>query len=480
MADFHVPLIIRGQVIDDRDLTFGGRHGAMSFTTPDVRKHLDKLTLNSPSDLADLYTLKFEDIVAYLGALADRLTLGQNAHLQLAFEMSCAVNGMTEGILRRIFETMGGIFSPAVTRQSVKAIGIPYLDGWVSEKLANGGTASVRAFGARAVHIIAGNVPSVAAMSLMQSALTRSDIIVKTPSNDPLTAAAIVQTAIDMAPDHPITKHMSVAYWKGGDTEVEEALYQPRNVEKIIAWGGFASITHIAKYIQPGIDLITLDPKLSSSMIGKEAFESETNMREAARRLAVDVGARNQEACHSARVIYIESGTDKDGLAKANQFGEMLLKEVRALPAHVSAPARDPNSNLLEEVETLKLLRNFFKVYGGGREGAVIVSQSSDPVDFAQILGDRVANLVPVDTLDTAVRSVNAYTQTVGVFPDSLREQLRDRLAYHGAQRVVSLGYAGVFASIGPHDGIEPLRRMCKWIVDEHYTPDRVPLASNA
>jgi hypothetical protein len=322
-------------------------------------------------------------------------------------------------------------------------------------------------------------VPSVAAMSLMQNALTRSDIIVKTPSNDPLTAMAIARTAIDMAPDHPITRHMSVAYWKGGDSEIENRLYQPSNIEKIIAWGGLASVTHIQKYIQPGIDLITLDPKLSSSIIGAAAFASEAGMQEAARRLAVDVGARNQEACHSARVIYIETGLSAPGLEVANHFGELLLREIRALPPHVSGPAREPNPALQEEVATAKLLRKFHKVFGGGRDGAVIVSQSSDPVDFARILGDRVANLVPVETLETAVRSVNAYTQTVGVFPDALRVQLRDRLAYQGAQRVVSLGYAGIFANVGPHDGIEPLRRMCKWIVDEEYLPETVPLAGS-
>jgi hypothetical protein len=44
----------------------------------------------------------------------------------------------------------------------------------------------------------------------------------------------------------------------------------------------------------------------------------------------------------------------------------------------------------------------------------------------------------------------------------------------------VSLGYAGRFANIGPHDGIEPLRRMCKWIVEEEYRPETVALASRS
>src|SRR3546814_8261026 len=80
-------------------------------------------------------------------------------------------------------------------------------------------------------------------------------------------------------------------------------------VEKIIAWGGFDSVKHITRYLQPGIDLITQDPKLSGTIIGKEAFADEATLRHVAKRLALDIGAQNQEGCVSARVIYVESGT---------------------------------------------------------------------------------------------------------------------------------------------------------------------------
>ena len=36
-----------------------------------------------------------------------------------------------------------------------------------------------------------------------------------------LTALAIARTLADVAPNHPLTKHLTVAYWKGGDTAVE-------------------------------------------------------------------------------------------------------------------------------------------------------------------------------------------------------------------------------------------------------------------
>src|SRR3546814_12931138 len=98
-------------------------------------------------------------------------------------------------------------------------------------------TARTRGFGARCVHVSAGNAPIVSILTVIRNALTRSDAIIKLPSNDPLTPVALVRTMVEMAPDHPITRHISVAYWKGGDAAIEETIYDPRGVEKIIAWG---------------------------------------------------------------------------------------------------------------------------------------------------------------------------------------------------------------------------------------------------
>lgn len=481
MAQYHVPLIIRGRIIEDKDVEFGGRGGGTTFTAPAVKKHAGAIPLDTPSSLSELYALTFEDILEYLGELHEHMAFGRNAYLQEAFELARGTSGLTEPLLRRTYQLMRDCFDPNFAREFAdSSIGIPYLEGWVTKRMGNGAIASIRAFGARAVHIVAGNSPLVSSMTIMRNAVLRSDAIIKTPSNDPLTAAACARTMIDMAPDHPITKHLSVAYWKGGDSSFEDVLYQPKNIEKIVAWGGFASITHVAKYIQPGIDLITLDPKLSSSIIGKTAFRDEETMADAAQRMAIDIGSNNQEACLNARVAYIESGTDKEGLALANRFGQMVYAALQTLPPALSTPVRRIDPQLAEEIQSLKMMSDDHIVIGGGTGGAIIVSQTSEPVDFARILTNRVGNLVPVDDLEIPIRSVTAYTQTIGIYPDELKATLRDRLAFHGAQRFVSLGYAARMSYAGPHDGIEPLRRMCKWIIEEAYDPIETPLPSKS
>ncbi|MCW2524926.1 MAG: long-chain-fatty-acyl-CoA reductase, partial [Frankiales bacterium] len=242
----------------------------------------------------------------------------------------------------------------------------------------------------------------------------------------------------------------------------------PRHIEKIVAWGGLASVKHVTRYIQPGLELIALDPKRSATIIGREAFEDDDTMREVARRAATDIGVANQEGCANARVLYVLSGTDADGLAKANRLGALIYQELMSLPADVSTSPRYPNRELLDHVEASRMTEDFYRVIGGEqREGAVIVSQFDEPVDYSPMLSGRVANIVPVDTIDKVTAAVNAYTQTIGIYPESLKRQLRDTLPLFGAQRLTSLGYACSVAIAAPQDAIEPIRRMCKWVVDE-------------
>jgi hypothetical protein len=475
MTLMKVPLVIRGRVIDEEDMRFGGRGGAAQFAAPDVRRHLGDLPLASPSALADLHALSFDEILDFLERLSERLTL-RNPHLQAAYELSTQTSGLGVDILRATYDGLGSFFERSYVRDHADImIGIPFLEGWVDIRTDRGYVAAVRAFGARAVHIVAGNSPGVCAISMMRNFITRSDVIVKTPSNDPLTASAIARTMIDIDPDHPMTRHVSVAYWKGGDTEIEDALYRPAHIEKLVAWGGLASVKHVTKYIQPGIDLITMDPKLSSTIIGAEAFASDAAMREAAERLALDIGVMNQEACLNARVVYVQSGTGADGVAAATRFGQLVFDAMQALPSSLSTPASRINPDLAEELEGLRYAGDCYTLIGGDRRGGVVISNDGEPVDFSPLLANRVANLVPIDDLETAVRAVHAYTQTIGIYPNRLLPQLRDRLAFHGAQRLVSLGYATRRVVAGPSDGLEPARRMCKWILQEQYDAAQEP-----
>lgn len=476
MAAFDVPLFIRGKVIEENWLEFGARDGQAGFRAPDINQYIDQLPLRSPADMHDLYDISFEEILDVLEELGRRLDFNSNPYIKEAYQAGLLAANYPEAMLRSSYESLPFVFDRELIREIAdKRIGIDYLEGWVNETLHDGRELRVRAFGARALHVPAGNGGLVSAITIIRNAITRSDAIIKAPSNDPLTAMAIVRTLADFAPDHPLTKHLTVAYWKGGDSEFEAKLYRPENIEKIVAWGGFASVKHVTQFIQPGLELISLDPKRSATIIGPEAFESEAVMDEVALRAACDIGMANQQACASARVIYVLSGTDAKGLENINRLGEKIYRALLQLPEHISSKPKSFDRELQAYLDATRMDDTFYRVIGGEQqEGAIIVSQIDEAVDYSAALACRVANLVPVDDLEQVTKAVTAYTQTVGIYPESLKVQLRDTLPLFGAQRLTSLGYACHVAVATPQDAIEPLRRMCKWIMEECCDPDVV------
>src|ERR1700761_5889255 len=95
---FRVPLIIRGEIIDDAEVEHGGRRGGVRFRAPDIARHVARLPLRAPSKMADLYALSFDDILDFLVELGGRLDFGQNRHVQEAFRLACITSGLSESI----------------------------------------------------------------------------------------------------------------------------------------------------------------------------------------------------------------------------------------------------------------------------------------------------------------------------------------------------------------------------------------------
>ena len=465
-----VKMVIRGKVIDDNLISIGGREENSGFQTPDISRYIGELSQNNPNSMTNLHELSVNDIIDFLVELGERLNIETNPLMQEACRHSHNTSGLTPSIVD--FSYSHEVIKQVYSRESLLAIanqvGVDYLDGWVETPEPHGGVTAVRCFGARTLFIVAGNSPVVSSIALVRCILLRSDGIFKAPSNDPFTASAIIQTMVEMAPDHPITKHVSVAYWAGGDTEIEEQLYQPHNIEKICAWGGYASMKHVTKYIQPGLELISFDPKLSCSFIGAQTFDTGESMREAAGLLARDAFGLNQSGCSNARQVYVETGTDEDGVSNLQRFGRYVYDAMLELPPSISTKPLHYNPELKRNVDALRMDDDWYTVIGGENdEGAIIVSHLSDAVDFAGDLADRTVNLIPVDNVDDILNRISAYTQTMGVYPENVKSQVRDKLALAGVQRFVSLGNAIGASDTGPADGLEPMRRMGKWIADE-------------
>lgn len=484
---YDIPIIARGRIIAPGAdaVEYTGRGGAR-FRTPDPHRHVTDLVLGNPVLLKDLMDTPVRDIVDFLAEVGKRLRLDDNPFLQESFALALEAGGLAEPILRGVYEDLPRMFDGGVLTALVeKSVGARYLDGWVPADAPHGNV-RVRAVGTRQLHITAGNVPVVAALTIVRGALTKSDVLIKAPSNDPLTANAICRSLIDVDASHPVTKHVAVAYWKGGDEEMDRQIVRISRIDKITAWGGMSSVKHIQKFLQPGIDLTALNPKYSMSVIGREVLEDDAAMDDAATGLAVISGFYNQTACANTRIVYVEADDDEESIGRIAELGRRMLAAYAKLPAVISTPLPAINRELDAEMEAIALEDDFYHVEGNTLTGGFIVSKFPDRVDFYDKLNNRVVNFVPVPDLSQVAKWCDDTTQTVGVYPESLRDRLLDPFALAGVQRLVPLvgGDAmQIFHDMHklppgmPHDGIEPLRRAVRWVIDHRADDQGAALA---
>jgi hypothetical protein len=264
----------------------------------------------------------------------------------------------------------------------------------------------------------------------------------------------------DIDPDHPVVKSMSAVYWRGGDERIERTIYRPQYFSRIVAWGGGSAIDNVIRYLSPGLQLVSFDPKTSISMIGPEAFRSDETIAQVAEAAAEDVSTFNQEACLASRILFVEG--ERTGVEK---FCAKLQERLGVDRTMASAVARLPPAELREEVEMLQMMDDEAKVWGRF-DGRGLVILTDEPVGFHP--SGKTANVVHVKALEDAIRHVNVATQTIGIFPEETKATLRDRLANAGAQRVVRLGSASKHVGGSPHDAMFPLQRLVHWISQEN------------
>ncbi len=449
---------VRGKAIAGGAVKYRSRDLGVDFATPEI--HLNELVVPR-SELPPLLDVPLAQIIQFLVACGERMSLEKNPHLQEAAERIAATNPLPRRVIENLFRRARHTLTEQGLRSSIEAnfSNPAALDGWVERVDATGQHAALRAFPPRMIHMLAGNSPTGCIASIAQGALVKAINVFKMPSSDPFTCVAMLKTMAEVDPGHPVVKSMSAVYWRGGDERIERTLYRPQYFDRIVAWGGGDAINNVIKYLGPGLQLVSFDPKTSISMIGPEGFASDSVIAEIAEAAATDVAVFNQEACLASRFLFVEG--DRKGI---EVFCARLQERLAVDRETASAIAPPPALEVREEIEMLRVMDEEAKIWGKP-DGRGMVILTAEPVDFHPT--NKTANVVHVSSLDDAVRFVNVATQTIGMYPPARKKAMRDRLASAGAQRVVRLGDASRHVMGSPHDAMFPLQRFVHWMSDE-------------
>ena len=451
------PFFIRGRLIEGHDATHRSRDLGVTFATPKIA--LDQL-VHPRTELPPLLNVPLAEIIDFLVEAGQKLSDGKNPYVEACIDRMARVSLAPRKVIEFQMRNATEYLDKKVLREVVEQ-NFPNpkaLDEWIPHTDHQGRRSFIRAYAPRLIHVLPGNSPGMGIRSIAQSALVKAVNLFKMPSADPFSTVAFLRTMADIDPNHPVVQSMSAVYWRGGDDAVERVLYRPQYFDKLVAWGGGDAINNVMKYIGPGFQLISFDPKTSISMVGKEVFASDATIAEAAELNARDVSILNQEACVCSRFTFIEATPEQ-----ADRYCEVLSERLR-LDRMGEGKPRPLDMELKEQIETLRMMDDEYGVFGK-TDGRGVAIRSDRPVDFHPLR--KTSNVVCVDSLDDAMKYVNVATQTVGVYPFHRMRDLRDALASGGAQRVVRLGEAGPSAIGNPHDAMYPLHRFVHWMANE-------------
>lgn len=432
----------------------------------------------------ELYELPVDEVLAYAGALRETLG-GALGLLRDAARLTGATTAVDGRLADLLFTLLPVLLDPALLAEEIDrelgVDGVPgrhLLDGWVpaGARTQRGMTArlAVRIFGrlfggetetelapciravpTRQLHITAGNSPLVPFLSFLRALATKGAAVIKSPAEATATAAVLALAMRAVAPGHPITRHTSLVYWRGGDPEVEDVLFDADAFDRIVVWGSAATVESVVRRARCP-KLVVLRPRHGVSLVGREAFSA--GIEEAAVRAASDSLIANQRACASSLVHYVE-GTEEQALAYCAVLRTVLERWDRELPQRLT-PA---DAGRLRRLRRGELIEGTWLANQTDGAPSSAVVYMPEPFDLSCHPMSRLVIVRRVDDLQDVLPLLDSSVSTAGVFPEERRLALRNAIAGAGVSNVVPLGEAEMAYAGMPHDGMRVLSELVSW-----------------
>jgi len=308
------------------------------------------------------------------------------------------------------------------------------------------------------VHWIAGNVPILGFISILQALLTKNVSLVKASSKAYaeflvlLRSFSKINTGKIQGAD--LSKTIGAVLVDSNDRENQEKLSLAADVR--IAWGGQAameSIMNLPKKITAE-DLI-YGPKYSYAVVGKECLGG--NTRDTAYRLAIDASVFDQYGCSSPHTVFVEQG----GKVTTLEFADELAKQLDLVNRRLIPKGKtDPKKAM--DILTLRSKYEFVgHVFSSKNTDWTVIY--SDEEGLAVPCFSRVVFVRPIKDIHKVKDYNDRHKQTMGIaVADKRRYDFVDKATLFGVDRCPALGKMSFFES--PWDGMFALDRMVRWV----------------
>jgi hypothetical protein len=472
--------ILREPVIDRATMQHTGeyQYQVMARVEP-----LELIERDAAELVRTLYALPFSEVIAYLEGLGQ--TLASHSDLvDEVRELTRRTAPHPDRFHDAAFAAFPFVLNPAIAKATVDAelswngiAGSRFLDGWVeteaelfpgltsilaeqlfcNESPGGLGTARpmLRAMPTRQLHITAGNAPAVPVISLLRALATKGAAVIKSPYGAVMPGALVALAALSFAPDHAITRHLSLVYWRGGDRTVEDVLMAPMAFDRIVVWGAPDAV----KSVQARAEFtrtLAFNPRYGLSLIGNEAFAD--SLRDVAIKSSVDALIWNQKACIASYVQYVE-GTLADAERYAAELRTVLAQWDAYAPNYMPPSA----SGALRRMRRGKYMDASWhtnKRDDRPTSNVVVMDGKFDMLDHPMA---RTIVVRRVDSLLDVIGTLHHGVASVGIYPEGRRRELRDLVLARGVSNVLPLGQVERTFGGMPHDGMRVLGDLVDW-----------------
>ncbi len=400
----------------------------------------------------ELRRLPVRRIVEAFDVTAERWAKRDFAPRRAVVRDASLVTGMSEETIERALDAeVGNLRAESLLAALTRELGDPeVLDGF------RGGTTAV---GPRTVlGVFSGNVPGLPARSMVRALLVKSSLIAKVPAKEPHFTAAFLRTLHDVEP--VVADAVVATYWDRDDEATMDAALA--EADAVVAYGGDRACAAIRAKVRPDQFYEEHAHKLSFGLVSAE-YANRCGPAEVARRIAADCSDFDQHACLSPQVYLVQA---EHARAVAQYLADAMRLAARDCPP---GKAGEHEAIALGHrrivAEWRAATRDTSEVWApDGLEWTVVLDDSLLPLSGA---GDRVARIVPVPDLPSAVELMRPYArhlQNVGL--GAVGEEFwrtARALAVLGASRVCEPGAMTRPSMSWRHDGQPRIANLVRW-----------------
>lgn len=304
------------------------------------------------------------------------------------------------------------------------------------------------------VHWLAGNVPTLGALSLVSAMMTKNASIVRMPSAAEAMLSDLLAAFHAMGESHrALASAVAVLRYDRDDRATAEALSREADVR--IAWGGDESTAAVrALPSRSGVADLFFTDRSSLAIVGR-GHASGDRAATTARLLAHDISVFEQKACASPHTVFVACDDDDARDAFAAVLAEAMGSALRQIPKRPPSP---------QESQAILNLRGQYAMFHrawhpNGLDYSVL---ADDRTETGPAIGNRTVFVRRLPPLETLAAALPANVQSVGLAADGdEREAITDFLGRAGVLRFPALGAMTHFEL--PWDGLAIPQYLVRW-----------------